>query len=195
MHMKTRILAVATLSLLLALASSLTAAEKEFKATCPVSGGPAKEANSVEYKGKKVYFCCMNCPKAFTADPDKFKAKTNLQLAQTGQIVQVGCPFSGKACNPDATIEVAGVKVGFCCGNCKAKAEKADDQVSCCFDAIDKGFTEQTTCPLSGKPIKADVFVEHEGKKVYFCCPGCPKGFEADPAKYLSKLPQFNEKK
>ena len=37
------------------------AAEKEFKATCPVSGGPAKEAHSVDYHGKKVYFCCPNC--------------------------------------------------------------------------------------------------------------------------------------
>ena len=28
---------------------------------------PAKAANSVDYKGGKVFFCCMNCPKARSA--------------------------------------------------------------------------------------------------------------------------------
>src|SRR5687767_14544100 len=48
---------------------------KEFKATCPVSGGAAKEESSLAYKGKKVYFCCNNCPKSFEKDTDKFAAK------------------------------------------------------------------------------------------------------------------------
>jgi Cu+-exporting ATPase len=28
--------------------------------------------------------------------------------------------------------------------------------------------------------------VEHEGKTYYFCCGGCDKKFQADPAKYLT---------
>lgn len=51
----------------------------------------------------------------------------------------------------------------------------------------------QKICPIMGKPIKKDVFVEYEGKKVYFCCPGCEGEFEKDPEKYISKLPQFQE--
>jgi YHS domain-containing protein len=50
---------------------------------------------------------------------------------------------------------------------------------------------EQTTCPVMGGPINKDIFVEYQGKKVYFCCNGCPDIFKADPAKYLAKLPQF----
>ena len=54
--------------------------------------------------------------------------------------------------------------------------------------------TEQTTCPvMEGNPIKKEHFVEYEGKKVYFCCPGCDKKFLAAPEKYLAKLPQFRE--
>lgn len=51
----------------------------------------------------------------------------------------------------------------------------------------------QKTCPVMGKAIKRDIFVEYKGKKVYFCCPDCKDTFNADPEKYLSKLPQFQE--
>jgi len=50
---------------------------------------------------------------------------------------------------------------------------------------------EQTTCPVMGGPINKDIFIEYQGKKVYFCCNGCPDTFRASPEKYLSKLPQF----
>jgi YHS domain-containing protein len=50
---------------------------------------------------------------------------------------------------------------------------------------------EQTTCPVMGGAINKAIFVEYQGKKVYFCCAGCPETFQADPQKYLSKLPQF----
>jgi hypothetical protein len=54
--------------------------------------------------------------------------------------------------------------------------------------------TEQTTCPImAGNPINKDVFVEYEGKKVYFCCTGCEDKFLADPAQYTAKLPQFKD--
>jgi YHS domain-containing protein len=50
---------------------------------------------------------------------------------------------------------------------------------------------EQTICPVMGGPINKDIFVEYEGKKVYFCCAQCKGQFEKEPQKYLSKLPQF----
>jgi YHS domain-containing protein len=192
--MKMRVFVSAIAGLAIAI-SGLVAAEKEFKATCPVSGQPAKEANSVDYMGKKVYFCCMNCPKKFKADPAAFAAKANAQLAETGQITQVACPISGKACNPAAKSEVAGATVCFCCKNCKSKVDSASDAVAMVFGdgAFEKAFTLQTTCPVSGKPIKADKVVEHNGKKVYFCCGNCPKAFESNPEKYTEKLPQFNQ--
>ena len=193
--MKTGLLASAVLGLSVAFAGLLGAAEKKFDCKCPVSGAPAKEASAVAYKGANVYFCCNNCPKAFAANTEKFAAKANCQLIQTAQGVQVACPLTGKPVNPEKSTEVAGVKVAFCCDGCKGKAEKADDALAMLFGDFDKAFTTQTKCPLSGKDIKADVSVTHEGKKVYFCCPGCPDGFKADPAKYTAKLPQFSTAK
>jgi YHS domain-containing protein len=50
---------------------------------------------------------------------------------------------------------------------------------------------EQTICPVMGGAIDKNVFVEYQGKKVYFCCTQCKGEFEKNPEKYLSKLPQF----
>lgn len=197
-----RLLGVLALVGAFAVGGALLADEKEakdegakFKATCPVSGGAAKETSFVEVHGKKIYFCCDNCPKAYKASPDKFTAKMHRQLLQTGQMVQVACPFSGEAVDPETKVEFGGTDVCFCCNDCKGKFEKAsdDEKVALVFKDITKGFTLQTTCPVSGKAIKADHVVEHDGKKVYFCCENCPAAFEKDPAKFTAKLPQFSK--
>ncbi len=52
---------------------------------------------------------------------------------------------------------------------------------------------EQTTCPVMDAPINKALFVEYKGKKVYFCCPGCEEKFNAEPEKYIAKLPQFQQ--
>ena len=54
---------------------------------------------------------------------------------------------------------------------------------------------EQKMCPvMTNMKINPDVFTEYKGKKVYFCCEGCPDEFKKDPAKYTAKLPQLSEK-
>jgi len=98
---------------------------KEFKATCPVSGKPALEDKTADYKDAKVYFCCGNCPGAFAKDTAKYATKANQQLVATGQATEVKCPLSGAKLNPDQSVEVGGVKVAFCCDKCKAKVSEA----------------------------------------------------------------------
>jgi YHS domain-containing protein len=50
---------------------------------------------------------------------------------------------------------------------------------------------QQIICPVMGGAINKETFTEYQGKKVYFCCPQCKSDFQKDPAKYISKLPQF----
>jgi len=109
---------------------------------CPVSGKPVNAADFVEFEKAKVYFCCENCPVAFQKDPTKYAAKARLQMVQTEQLKEVACPFTGKKLNPETAIDVGGVKVAFCCDECKAKAEKAkgDDRVALVFKDVSKGF-------------------------------------------------------
>jgi YHS domain-containing protein len=50
---------------------------------------------------------------------------------------------------------------------------------------------EQTMCPVLEAKIDKNIFTEYKGKKVYFCCADCKAKFEAEPEKYIAKLPQF----
>lgn len=112
---------------------------------CPVSGhAVASKEHAVEHNGGKVYFCCDQCPAAFAANTKKFAAKANAQMVQDGQFKQVKCPLQGKPVNPQAVVEVAGVKVAFCCNGCKSAVAKARGarQVNMVFNdkAFKKGF-------------------------------------------------------
>lgn len=160
---------------------------------CPVSGEAANKDHSVEFKGKTVYFCCDQCPEGFKKDPAKFTAQVNHQLLHTKQITQVACPISGQPVKDEHSVDMDGCKIGFCCPNCKGKFEKASDaeKVAMAFGEKSKGFTLQTVCPVSGKAINVAKSVEFKGQKVYFCCDGCPKAFEKEPAKFEAKLPQL----
>ena len=109
---------------------------------CPVSGKPASADHVVDFNGGQVQFCCDNCPKAFAKDTAKYAAKANAQLVQSGQLKQVACPITGKPIDETKTVEVGGVKVAFCCNNCKGKVEKAtgDEQLDLVFKDTSKGF-------------------------------------------------------
>ena len=134
--MKARLFAALGMAALL-VATVMAEDKKEVKLDgikCPVSGGKAT-ANSVDYKGGKVYFCCDKCPTGFSKDTAKYATKATAQLVATGQAKQAKCPLSGGKLNPDTAITVAGAKVCFCCEKCQGKVEaaKGDDQANLVF--------------------------------------------------------------
>ncbi len=53
--------------------------------TCPMMIGSKIDKNIyVDYKGKRIYFCCADCPKKFEANPEKHMKK----MADTGVILE-----------------------------------------------------------------------------------------------------------
>jgi len=78
----------------------------------------------------------------------------------------------------------------FLLAGCKKKSEPV---VPAETKQVASAKIEQTTCPIMGNPINKNLYAEYKGKKVYFCCPGCKPKFEADPEKYVTKLPQFSK--
>ncbi len=126
-----------------AVSTQTTAGASLGDAKCPISGEPVSADASIAYKGGKLYFCCPGCSAKFNANLEKYAAKANHQLAVTGQVVQVACPFTGGKLNPATKTKVAGVDVCFCCNNCKAKVAKAEaaKQIEMVFGkAFDKAF-------------------------------------------------------
>ncbi|TFG37596.1 MAG: YHS domain-containing protein [Desulfobacterales bacterium] len=46
----------------------------------------------------------------------------------------------------------------------------------------------QTICPVEGGKIDKNVYVDYQGKRVYFCCADCKAKFNADSAKYVKQM-------
>ena len=73
---------------------------------------------------------------------------------------------------------------------CKKKSEPA---ASAEIKQVVSEAIEQKTCPVMGGAINKELYTEYKEKEVYFCCAGCKEKFDADPEKYISKLPQFSK--
>jgi hypothetical protein len=135
---KSKLMMVVALSLVAVIGGSAAMANKvslEGVKCLMMPKKDVKEDKFVEYKDAKVYFCCPGCVKKFSADSKPFAAKANHQLVLTKQYEQKKCPLSGGDINAEQSVTVGDVKVGFCCGNCKGKAEKmeGDAQVEALF--------------------------------------------------------------
>ena len=94
------------------------AAGKPVNALCPVSGEEIDPEKTARHDSKTVGFCCGNCLKKFTADPEKFAAEVKADNPANDK-----CPLSGKEVDPDTAVAHTQT-VGFCCGKCQAKFEK-----------------------------------------------------------------------
>ena len=46
----------------------------------------------------------------------------------------------------------------------------------------------QTLCPIMGNAITEDIFSDHQGKRVYFCCAPCKEKFDAEPEKFIKQM-------
>jgi YHS domain-containing protein len=103
---------------------------------------------------------------------------------------QETCPVEGGKIDRAVFKEYDGKRVYFCCKDCIAAFDK--DPAKYVKKLEDAGVTlekVQTTCPvMEGNKIKKSIFRDYQGKRVYFCCQGCPPAFDKDPAKYVKKL-------
>ncbi|MFH0963458.1 MAG: hypothetical protein V2A58_05540 [Planctomycetota bacterium] len=46
----------------------------------------------------------------------------------------------------------------------------------------------QKVCPVMGNPIDPSIYADHNGRRIYFCCPACVNTFKNDPDKYVKKV-------
>ena len=56
---------------------------------------------------------------------------------------------------------------------------------------VDDSGGKHFICPIMGTDavVGSDTkFADYQGKRYYFCCPGCDSKFNADPAMYVNKL-------
>jgi YHS domain-containing protein len=53
--------------------------------------------------------------------------------------------------------------------------------------ALAQGAPQQS-CPITGEKIDKSVYVDYQGKRVYFCCAACKPAFLKEPGKYLKEM-------
>lgn len=140
------------------------------------------------------------------ADPVPVIEEAPAVVAPADSVVNDSCPLTGQALSADQFVVHEGVKIGFCCANCKAKFEASP------ADYLEKvkGFAEakaklsaapvgeaaaetakaptNTKCPVSGADVDVAVTSEYNGTLVAFCCGSCKKTFDANPAKFADKI-------
>ena len=90
---------------------------------CPISGKAINKENYADHNGKRVYFCCANCPKKFEQSADAIiekMEKDGITLA-SAQKVQTACPVSGEEINKKIYADYESQRVYFCCPKCVDK--------------------------------------------------------------------------
>ena len=55
-------------------------------------------------------------------------------------------------------------------------------------EAVKAKIIQQTTCPVMGGKVNRDLYVDHDGKRVYVCCKGCVETVKRNPGKWIKKL-------
>jgi hypothetical protein len=99
------------------------------------------------------------------------------------------CPMTGRPVKPGYTRTWHGKAVGFCGPGCagawdRAPAEKRALMAAKAGAAGPTGVYANARCPIMGSPIKpgkaypANLVRDYQGKKVAFCCGGCPVAWD-----------------
>ncbi|MFC1452560.1 hypothetical protein ACFLSJ_04360 [Verrucomicrobiota bacterium] len=104
---------------------------------------------------------------------------------------QTACPVMGGKIDKQQYVDHEGQRIYVCCAGCIAPLRKdPETYIRKLAEKGEKPATLQSTCPVMGGKINRDLFVDHEGQRIYVCCAGCIDAIKADPAKYVEKLHQ-----
>ncbi|UCD94328.1 MAG: hypothetical protein JSU69_11290 [Candidatus Zixiibacteriota bacterium] len=102
---------------------------------------------------------------------------------------QTHCPVMGGEIDSTVYTDMQGQRVYHCCPMCSDKLKADPDKYF--KKTAEQGIlfeNIQTVCPVSGEKVNDSVFVDYDGRRVYFCCDMCIAGFAKKPNEYLLKL-------
>ncbi len=102
------------------------------------------------------------------------------------------CPVMGEEVDFSLSVSTDDGPVYFCCPRCIGKFEKDPGKFAKFVTAQHKALADlpkvQVACPLSGRPIDPEAFVQVDGQKVYACCTRCTAKYEKTPEKFAAGL-------
>lgn len=101
---------------------------------------------------------------------------------------QTHCPVKGGRARRDCFADKDGLRVYLCSATCSQ--EFAKDPAKYIGTLKEQGVTVakvQTSCPVTGKPIKKSAYVDIARLRVYLCSTGCADILRKNPGKYVKQ--------
>ncbi len=101
--------------------------------------------------------------------------KEDKQAGKTDKLADIKCVVSGKAINPEATVDYKDAKLYFCCEGCPAAFKKDTEKFAtkANHQLVATKQYKQEKCPLSGGKLNPEAKVKVAGTAVNFCCEKC----------------------
>jgi YHS domain-containing protein len=158
---------------------------------------------AVIHDGRQLLFASNENAHTFKQHPDKYLADVDAMIIkqQAPTYPLTTCVISGEKLGemgkPIQRV-ISNRLVTFCCSGCIGKAQKEPAKYLAKIDAaVIETQTKDyplSTCLVSGEKLGgemgAPIHYVAGTQLVKFCCKGCIKKFEKNPAHYLSKLGQ-----
>jgi len=108
-------------------------------------------------------------------------------MSDTRQL-QTQCPVMGGAINTEHFVDVEGCRIYVCCPGCDdtilENPQRYIDKMKA--DGITL-YRLQTHCPIMDFPINRDLYHDHDGQRIYICCPGCIDEIKARPEEIIAE--------
>jgi len=168
-------------------------------ADCPVTGKRIEKGTTADWNGVRVRFCCEKCSAAFLKEPVPVLEKLGFKVAGTKEqpvldLANAKCPIMGKPAKESVHADVDGFRIRFCCEGCDKKTRK---DPAAAFATLGYLYhpavidLRNKACPVTGDAThegEGEVFADHDGIRVRFCCDDCIAAFRKDPAAAFAKL-------
>lgn len=105
---------------------------------------------------------------------------------------QATCPIMGGKIDKELYVDANGKRIYVCCKGCvdtvKNDPAAALKKLAELGEEAEDVPSEQKTCPVMGRAINRNLYVEHKGKKLYVCSEACLETVKKDPAQYAKKI-------
>jgi YHS domain-containing protein len=102
---------------------------------------------------------------------------------------QTICPVMKNPIDSSVFTDIQGQRIYMCCWGCEKKLKANPDKYF--EEAAKEGIlfeNVQKVCPVTGKPIDKNIFIDYRGRRVYFSDDSSITIFKKDPKIYLAKL-------
>lgn len=102
------------------------------------------------------------------------------------------CPVGGEPINFAVSVPSDDGPVFFCCSHCIEKFRADPAKYAEGIEAERRTLAQvariQVRCPVSGEPVRPEIFVERGAEKTFLCSDECREKFRTAPERYRASL-------